>query len=630
MGNRLRLGEIKPEGWLKESLLKNMEGCIGHLDELLPKLLVDQEIYGRDRLGKNSKLYDLGRKDGDYHEVEGVDAQYLWWNSESQSNWKDGYCRSACLLDNGDWREKAADFAESILDTQDEDGYLGIYKEELRFQFDTENGELWAQSTLLRMLLGYYETVQDDRILNGAVRAVNRIMEGYPIYRSNPFQVHDSFAGHCHGLTIVDAFNQIYRITGDKKYVEYAVWLYKNYSLHHVSEEDLKICNIENPDYFFKGHGVHTYEHIRALIITAYEEKEYMPLLMMLLSKLPFYLTPSGGPIGDEWIFGRTADASATGYEFCSVQELMDSYLLLMELSGNLSWGDKVEWLYYNAAQGMVHPLESSIMYCKTDNCYEADEHRSPDDGIKNPRYKYSPTHQDAAVCCVPNSGRIVPYFIQSMFLKSEQGFQAVLYGACVMKSTWQKAEVMIKETTDYPFSSKVRLKVTVSQPAEFSLSFRFPEWADQVILNHHIYDKESVREGEIKIHRVWEGTTDFELSFVCRVRFKKDFHGETYISRGPVIYALPIPAKEKTLKELNGGSFYEKAYVPESRIYENAYLMERDFTNFQYCENSEGKDWERCILKGICYTDGVKHRQEFVPMGHTILRKTTFSVKTN
>lgn len=628
MKHRAALGAIKPEGWLKDSLVKNMQGCIGHLDELVPELLVKQEIYGRDRLGHDAKLTDLGRKETEEAEMEGPKEQYLWWNSESQSNWLDGYCRSAFLLDYDKWKEKAADLVWRLSDTQDEDGYIGIYREELRFHFQTENGELWAQSTLLRVLLGYYEAVRDKKILHKVELAAQRIMQGYPIYKSCPFSVKDSSAGHCHGLTIVDALYQLYCITGNQEYVDYAVWLYEDFSRHPVSEEDLKMCNIDNPDYFFRSHGVHTYEHIRALIIAAYTKKEYQPLLEKLLTKLPFYLTPSGAPIGDEWIFGRTADATITGYEFCSVHELMDSYLLLMSMSGDLSWADKAEWLYYNAAQGMMHPLDSSIMYCKTDNCYEANEYRNPGDGHYNPRYKYSPTHQDAAVCCVPNSGRIVPYFISSMFLKTESGYEAVLYGPCNFKDTRQETEIIIKEYTDYPYAFNIRFEVTVSNPSEFSISFRFPGWADQLIIDNHIYDKKDAEENRITVHKIWEDTTVVEISLTGAVQCKRDFNGEVFFSRGPLVYALPIESEEIVLKEMEVQGFSEKAYLPVSRESERACIKEQELSHFQYRENVQAeKSREAGTICGSIWVDNAEYAIQLIPMGHTILRKVTFSL---
>ena len=125
----VRFGAVKPEGALKESIRADMDGCIGHLEELAPSILCDQQIYGRDRLSNLSKQAELGRKLDEHTEFEGThpDAQFMWWNSESQSNWRDGLVRAALLLDSETLRKKADDYIAGILDTQDEDGYLGIY-----------------------------------------------------------------------------------------------------------------------------------------------------------------------------------------------------------------------------------------------------------------------------------------------------------------------------------------------------------------------------------------------------------------------------------------------------------------------------------------------------------------------
>ncbi len=51
---------------------------------------------------------------------------------------------------------------------------------------------------------------------------------------------------------------------------------------------------------------------------------------------MKYYLTPSGAPIGDEWITGRTANATYTGYEYCSVHELFSTYVMLIKLTTNI------------------------------------------------------------------------------------------------------------------------------------------------------------------------------------------------------------------------------------------------------------------------------------------------------
>ena len=119
-------GAIKPIGWLKMQMQKDLNGVVGNLDRLIPELINDP-IYGSGRLQKQSKAKDLGNlKSGD---AEG-DEQYKWWNSETQSNWWDGLIRNAFLLGDKEAITKVDKHVQSILATQDADGYLGIYDNE--------------------------------------------------------------------------------------------------------------------------------------------------------------------------------------------------------------------------------------------------------------------------------------------------------------------------------------------------------------------------------------------------------------------------------------------------------------------------------------------------------------------
>ncbi len=65
--------------------------------------------------------------------------------------------------------------------------------------------------------------------------------------------------------------------------------------------------------------------------------------------------------------------------------------------------------------QHRVRGIPSRVVaYLKSDNSYYMYGGLNGDTTVKHQtRYKYSPVHQDAAVCCVPNAGRIAPYFVQ-------------------------------------------------------------------------------------------------------------------------------------------------------------------------------------------------------------------------
>src|SRR5690606_23731775 len=127
-----------------------------------PDLIINDDIYGKERLTRNSKSKQLGA----LGEGNDFQIQLYWWNSETQSNWWDGYIRSAILAGDQKHLAKIRIYVDKILAGQDADGYLGIYDSGMRYKFDNENGELWAKASLLRGLLAWYEFTGDKKILN--------------------------------------------------------------------------------------------------------------------------------------------------------------------------------------------------------------------------------------------------------------------------------------------------------------------------------------------------------------------------------------------------------------------------------------------------------------------------------
>ncbi|HNC91732.1 MAG TPA: glycoside hydrolase family 127 protein, partial [Anaerolineales bacterium] len=501
----LSFGAIKPSGWIRTQMSRDLEhGFVGCLDELVPALIQNDDIYGADRLTKAARTKELGvvAKETQW------EVQFLWWNSETQSNWLDGMLRTTLLLDHPLYFEKARTHIERLLATQDTDGYLGIYAPDLRFNFTGENGELWAQASLFRVLLGWYEATRDERALTAVRHAVAVTMQAYPMGQSRPFDVKDDFAGVGHGLVFTDILDRLYQLTTDKQYLAYAHWFYEEYSRQPLSQDDIQIANLLDPNHRFKAHGVHTYEQLRSLLAAtvAAADSQLDSALAAALAKLETCLTPSGAPIGDEFIAGREADASETGYEYCSIHELLDTYTHLLQKTGDIRWADRAEWLFFNAAQGARHPSEPSIAYLKTDNSFSMTGSLHPDDpqDEQNPqiRYKYSPVHQDVAVCCVPNAGRIAPYYIKAMWLRSEDGFVKALYGASVFQAEINGVSIKITETSNYPFDTNINFQVDVSEPIEFTLSFRKPEWSKQFKLTGA--DEFSVRGNLIQVRKNW------------------------------------------------------------------------------------------------------------------------------
>jgi len=606
-------------------------GFVGQLDELVPSLIKDDDIYGANRLTKADISKDLGVLVKD----PTVDVQSLWWNSETQSNWWDGAGRSALLTGFPALLLKTQAYINRSLGNQEEDDYLGIYAPDLRYNFQEENGELWAQATHLRALLGYYEATGEDLVLRAIERAVRRTMAAYPQQHSAPFKAGPAYAGVWHGLAFTDVLDRLYQLTGDTSYQVYALWLYQDYCQHETSQADIQVQNLLNPAYRFQGHGVHTYEHLRTLITALYASGN--PLLNdalgEYLSKLNVCLAPSGGPIGDEEIRGRIADPSETGYEYCSIQELLDSYSLLFQKTGDMDFGDRIEWLLFNAGQGARHPEESSFAYLKTDNSYSMTGALHP--GISThpadlqSRYKYSPVHQDVAVCCSANAGRIMPYYIRAMWMRTSTGLVATLYGPCVVKTQIGGVMVQIEETTYYPFSYEIEFVISVETPVEFELTLRKPAWANAVECSSEGADIDESTQ-TIKLRKTWQSGNRVLLQFITEVKSQTCNNSEQFLSHGPLLYALPLPGIKRVTRIYKQG-FRDLMYDSVGGTYEYLQLPFLATKEFHLSEQAIGiQSPARALsLRGALWDvrSDTPASVDLVPIGSTVLRRATFKV---
>ncbi len=608
---RLSFGSIKPSGWLKIQMQADMAGFVGNLDKLVPDLINDP-IYGSGRLHRQSKAKDLGNlKEGD----AGGDDQYKWWNSETQSNWWDGYIRNAILLEDPNSLLKVRKYIERILATQDDDGYLGIYDPDLRYNFTSENGELWSKTTLFRGLLAWYEYSGDPGVWKALVRAVDNVMQHYPVNRSHPFNAGKEFAGGvAHGLTFTDVLDRMYQLTGEKRYLEYALFLYMDYSENFSFEKDAQLSSILDSGYHLQCHGVHTYEHVRPLMVAAGASgnSELGKALEIYLSRIRETTTESGGATGDEWIGGRKADATHTGYEYCSIHELLDSYTLLLQKTGSSNAADMAENIFFNAAQGSRNPDHSCIAYLKTDNSYEmlGTKNGEVEPDRNQTRYKYSPAHQDVAVCCSPNAGRITPYFLQSAwFREGDDTLVAAFLAPSILETTLGGVRLKIENDTEYPYNTHFVLKVTLGAPRLITLKIRKPAWVKSIGTT----EQYQTVDGYMIISRTFNVNDKIEFEYKADITVREDINHEKYFTFGPLVFACPIDAVIKNGRSYSPG-FDDLLYSP------------RDSTRYGFIQEHNARFRDGKIVVNLKNNRTKKvEKVELIPLGKTILRQAAF-----
>lgn len=308
-------------------------------------------------------------------------------------------------------------------------------------------------------------------------------------------------------------------------------------------------------------------------------------------------VTVTGGPIGDEWIGERYADAETTGYEYCSMQELADSYGMLMQKTGDVSWAERMETLFFNAAAGARHPEYPAIAYLKTDNSYSM---------IGNRRYKYSPVHQDVAVCCVPNSLRIAPYFLKYAWMEADDGTPvAQLLIPCRLDTEIGGKRIGIKVETGYPDMFSFRF--LFSGDSVFKFRIRRPVWAENVTCSSEYSEKG----GYIELEAVPGEFAD--LAFGTSERIVRGSDGRNYFAMGPLFYALPLEGEEIP------GRVYGEGY----RDYEYKGVPAAEYG---FAENHEARFSEGVMEVNLMDKEkGEQVRKTLLPLKNTILRQCGF-----
>lgn len=553
-------GTLTPKGWFKEYLRRDAEGLTGHLDDVFPQCGAD--IFGKDKV---------------VHLEDGYWSS--WWNGEIRGNWMEGFVSMAYISRDARLIQKARTLVNGLLDSQEEDGYIGIYQKGHRYIVTKRFGELWTQSRALRTLLCYYRHTHEERVMTAMLRMADNILANM---HGSLFEQADEDGSKGHSLMIIDGFYRLYQYTHKEAYKQFCVDLYEDYSRYpsEFFQDDLRLVNVNDPDKAFVGHGPHTCEALRLplLLWDMTGEAKYKEAFQNALIKLFKNLELSGSCKSDEFIgtfqsalvmedASRTTVLSGslplptTGFEFCSTVELTMDYLMMEEIQGDLSLSDKLEWLVYNAGFASRHPGGKMIQYLGADNMYDASQ-------AVNPRFDYSPTHEDAAGCCCANCGRMIPAFSEMAFVEAGDRLIANFY--MPLEFTYRKADAELKfaEETHYPFDETVRFSVSGKGAVDFAL--RVPAWSKTPELK--VNGKKAavhIEDGLLLLPHKLSHKDTVEVTFIPQIIQKKAPDGSVAVARGPLMYSYEIPSVKKVRRKYSyGKGFADCDFVP--REHEN------------------------------------------------------------
>ncbi|MFA6546790.1 MAG: beta-L-arabinofuranosidase domain-containing protein [Limisphaerales bacterium] len=606
----LRVGEVRPRGWLLDQIRMDVtNGYAPWLDRLTDR--IEPAIFD----SRNRTELVKPKIGGD------------WWNGETTGNWLDGFIRAAYLSGDAAAKRRVDELVMQMLAMQDADGYLGIYPKARRFESPvvTQNAEFWTQACLFRGLLAYHELTGRQDVFVAVERATKLMISKYgpdrPYWAKRIIR-----GGPGHNIMFVDVCEWMHRLTGDRGYVEFARFIYDGYcEPADVRENDVQLRNLSDLSRGFHGHGAHVMEHMRVplFLAAATGEAKYRAAADNFFPKSARHLVAGGACISDEDVLGRPGSPHL-GCEYCTSLEFLHSLQSGVEKFGRGELADAIEVMAFNSAEGARQHDGRAIQYCTVDNQFEATAK-----GIGG-RMKLSPTHEDVAVCCPVTALKFFPYFVNELWMKTAagDGLVAVNYAPNELQTEIKGVNVRIRCETAYPFEDEVRMTVTPENPLTCGIRLRIPGWAGGTSVaspGAAVADHGGWR----VLTKEWRAGDRIVISFRPEIERRAMAGGEVYWKRGPLVYALPIAAEIRQIKAYPVAGFADYDYTPGAGAFWD-YAVDEKSGKFQFLKTAaSGNPWTnppvRLAGNLVNRKTGGSEPVTLLPMGANLLRRVAF-----
>lgn len=427
-----------------------------------------------------------------------------------------------------------------ILAAQDPNGYLDTYfvgdKVRLRLTDPLHSHEGYCLGHLLQAGIAYYRATGSRRLLDPGIRFANYLLQNFGPEK-RPF-----ITGH---PELEMALVELYRTTGETRYLGFARYLFSGQERERLrlKESDMRYMFSGKPFTArteFEGHAV------RALYAASgatdyYTEtgdpayKKTLNLLWTDLTLRKMYITGGVGSRAAGESFGDAYElpAQSAYAETCAaVANAMWNFRLLM-MTGDARYADVLERTLYNGAN-------SGMSLSGTSYCYR-NPLASDGDKLRNPWYDVT--------CCPPNIERLLESLPGYLYGISRDGIYVNLYQTSEMDWHLQDgAAVKVSQTTNYPWSGTIVLKVTPAKASDFTLNLRWPRWASamSIQVNDSPVATQLAQSGSyVPVSRDWQPgdtvTVNFPMPPVVMTANPRvaDEYGRVALQRGPLVYAL-------------------------------------------------------------------------------------------
>ncbi len=495
----LPLGAIKPLGWLRRQLEIQGAGLGGHVDEVWPDLGPENQWLG-------------GRREG--------------W--ERGPYFVDGLVPLAAHLDDEQLRRKAQTWIDAFLESQRSDGWIGPVQGE-----DARNSahDPWPIYVVFKALQQWYQWTADERVLTAMLRFVDflyRHLAAAPLTSWAKFRWADMvvvlhWLSETTGEELPLALSELLHEQGYDWAQHFRAFPYKK------KQPVVLETHVVNQAMGIKTRGIWYRQSADPHDLEGSEEG--IDVLDV------FHGQAHGMFSGDEHLSGRSP---TQGTELCAVVEMMYSLEQLLAVTGRAGLADRLERIAFNALPATFSPDMWSHQYDQQVNqvvCDVAERPWSndPDANIFGLEPNFG--------CCTANMHQGWPKLVSHLwYQRGDEALVAAVLGPSEVTTTLAGRQIKVTCTTDYPFRDVLTYAMDVTEPCQFTLELRIPQWAAEARLE---LSDGTVIAGEpgtfLTVQRLWRPGEHCTLRLPMTICTERRLGGALAVHRGPLLFALKI-----------------------------------------------------------------------------------------
>ena len=522
-------------------------------------------------------------------QTDGDKDRWIRWRSEFWGKMMRGASMVLAYTKDEDMYRIVEASVKDMLTAQEPSGRISGYSLEKEF----DSWDLWGRKYVMLGMMYFLEICRDEELSAQIVAAMQHhadyILDHVGEGKLDIRKCSRNWEG-LNSCSILEPMVRLYRLTGEKRYLDFSEYIIStgfitSANIIELSFED-KVSPYEYP--VVKAYEMMScYEGLLQYYCVTSNEKYKTAVLNFgrRVAEEEQSIIGCGGcthELFDHTLLKQTqTDYEGIVQETCVAVTWMKFAAALLELSGDVSYADRIENTFYNCYLGAMNTHR--VPYC--------DYPKEADVPQVLPFDSYSPLVADTRGrkvggyglfadgsfygCCACISAAGAGNIPHMALLHSKDGLVLNFYEAGQMRTTTPTGkDVSLCLDTAYPYDGKVTLTVGLAEAEQFALKLRVPAWCESATLT--VDGKtEAVDSGYAVIDRRWNDGDVVVLDMPMEVKRvlppkgavnEDKFAAYTY---GPIVLAadkrIADPTKPVAIKcDERGYARSEKVLCPE------------------------------------------------------------------